>query len=308
MREELEGAVKSLELSIPQRDLLSLELNAPVIDTNAPDEPKPALTDEIYEQARREAERRYQIAMVEWLEIAVAEATRAESPPLDVRSVLKETWSKAWKGDKPDTNLDTRARVPGELMMKLIEACEEFLKAELHAYLRLLERSGVPASQRLIRLERELDRILFETRTRKWSRAIKERMPAGFFQNDERSLMQSWRIVEDAIKKFIHDDLEFDFWISDLGLSKQKPSEQRTQEDIRDDSESISVQLNRYREECRFTVEELAEAVSIEPRSVYRHLSGESEPRLRQIGAYERTFSDRLGKKVVIHKTSGKRQ
>ncbi len=72
--------------------------------------------------------------------------------------------------------------------------------------------------------------------------------------------------------------------------------------------ESIAGQLNRLRDECRLSVEELAEKLDIRDRSVYRHLSGETIPRLKQIGAYERVFSEILATKVVIKTTSGKRQ
>lgn len=73
-------------------------------------------------------------------------------------------------------------------------------------------------------------------------------------------------------------------------------------------SESIGDQINRLREECHLTVEGLAEALGVDSRSVYRHLAGHSQPRVSHIGAYERVFSELLGRKVVISKTSGKRQ
>ena len=72
--------------------------------------------------------------------------------------------------------------------------------------------------------------------------------------------------------------------------------------------ESISVQIDRLREECNLTVEELAEALQIEPRSVYRHLSGKSIPRKKQIRRYQEIFSERTGRVVSILQTSGKRQ
>lgn len=73
-------------------------------------------------------------------------------------------------------------------------------------------------------------------------------------------------------------------------------------------AETIAEQIERLREECRLTIEELAEELRIESRSVYRHLSGQAIPRTGHIGAYERVFSERLGRKVLISKTSGKRQ
>ena len=70
-------------------------------------------------------------------------------------------------------------------------------------------------------------------------------------------------------------------------------------------AETLASQIDRLREECRITVEELAEELGVDPRSVFRHLSGESMPRSRHLAAYERVFSARLQTKVVIRKTSG---
>jgi len=73
-------------------------------------------------------------------------------------------------------------------------------------------------------------------------------------------------------------------------------------------SESTGQQLDQLRQECRWTVEELAEKVERDVTTVYRHISGVMNPSLRTIGAYERVFSKKLQKQVVIHKTPEKRQ
>jgi hypothetical protein len=72
------------------------------------------------------------------------------------------------------------------------------------------------------------------------------------------------------------------------------------------EAQAIEGQLDALRVECRLTVEDLAEALDIAPRSVYRHLSGEAIPRNRQIAAYENLFSKQLGKSIHLE-TSGKR-
>lgn len=59
-------------------------------------------------------------------------------------------------------------------------------------------------------------------------------------------------------------------------------------------SEPIAKQIDRLREESRLTIEEVAEALDLAPRSIYRHLSGQANPRSRQIAAYEDLFSKRL--------------
>jgi DNA-binding transcriptional ArsR family regulator len=71
--------------------------------------------------------------------------------------------------------------------------------------------------------------------------------------------------------------------------------------------ESFASQIDALRAECRLTVEELAEAIDVKARSVYRHLKG-VVPRGKQLRAYEREFSQRLERKVVLSQTSSKRQ
>ena len=69
----------------------------------------------------------------------------------------------------------------------------------------------------------------------------------------------------------------------------------------------IGRQLELLREECGITVEDLAEAIDLKTRSVYRHLSGEAVPRRRNLAAYERLFSKRL-ERLIRLTTSPKRQ
>jgi len=72
---------------------------------------------------------------------------------------------------------------------------------------------------------------------------------------------------------------------------------------------TLSEQIEKLRDEARLTNEELADKINIEPRSLYRHLSG-TPPRARHIAAYEQFFSDKLARKVLLQnviKTSGKR-
>jgi hypothetical protein len=64
--------------------------------------------------------------------------------------------------------------------------------------------------------------------------------------------------------------------------------------------ETIATQFQRLRDECRWTIPDLAEAVDISPRQVARHLSGEFQPLPRNMSAYERAFSNHLKRKIVI--------
>jgi gas vesicle protein len=70
---------------------------------------------------------------------------------------------------------------------------------------------------------------------------------------------------------------------------------------------SISEQLKSLQSECRMTAEEIAEPIQIEPRSVYRHLSGDTMPRRRQIAAYEKLFSERTGRAIRIDASASDR-
>jgi hypothetical protein len=73
-------------------------------------------------------------------------------------------------------------------------------------------------------------------------------------------------------------------------------------------AESIGVQIDRLREECRWGLERLAEAVDLDPTSVSRHLSDKAVPHLKHIGRYEKVFSNELNRKVLIQKTPRKRR
>jgi hypothetical protein len=68
--------------------------------------------------------------------------------------------------------------------------------------------------------------------------------------------------------------------------------------------ETIAAQIQRLRDECRWTIPALAEAADLSARQVARHLSGEFKPLARNISAYERAFSNHLKRKVVINKMS----
>lgn len=63
---------------------------------------------------------------------------------------------------------------------------------------------------------------------------------------------------------------------------------------------TIREQIEMLRNECRFTVEDLAEAIRVSTRSVYRHLSGDADPRQRHLAAYEKVFSEKLKRQVHL--------
>ncbi len=69
---------------------------------------------------------------------------------------------------------------------------------------------------------------------------------------------------------------------------------------IKENCEAVGKQIDDLRTECRWTVEELAEEIKLAPRSVYRHLSGDANPRKRQVAAYEKAFSEKLKRHVRL--------
>jgi len=67
-------------------------------------------------------------------------------------------------------------------------------------------------------------------------------------------------------------------------------------------SPTVGPQINNLREECHLTVEELAEHIQMDTRSVQRHIASERIPYARHLRAYERVFSKLLNRHVVIKK------
>ena len=77
--------------------------------------------------------------------------------------------------------------------------------------------------------------------------------------------------------------------------------------------ESIGAQIKAYILEARLRPEDIAEEIGIQPRNVYRHLSGETLPTLSNIGKYESALSKHLKRTVKLPtpanvRTSVKRQ
>jgi len=66
--------------------------------------------------------------------------------------------------------------------------------------------------------------------------------------------------------------------------------------------ETTGGQIRRLRDECRWTIEELAEAMKIDERTIRRHEADEVNPYARTLRTYERIISKRLERKIVISK------
>ncbi len=74
------------------------------------------------------------------------------------------------------------------------------------------------------------------------------------------------------------------------------------------DQPPIGEQIDHWREECRWTQEQLADATGFDPTTVARHISRKMTPSIRSLGKYDNAFSKKLNQKIVILKTPGKRQ
>lgn len=64
--------------------------------------------------------------------------------------------------------------------------------------------------------------------------------------------------------------------------------------------ETIAAQLERLRNECRWTIPKLAEFVGVDSRSVDRHLAGSVTPSHKSMSAYEHAFSKHLKRQIVL--------
>jgi hypothetical protein len=67
---------------------------------------------------------------------------------------------------------------------------------------------------------------------------------------------------------------------------------------------SLADQIKRLKDECDITAEELAEALGVVPRSIFKHLAGTTIPRRGHLAAYERLFTARLQRTVTFQKVS----
>ena len=79
------------------------------------------------------------------------------------------------------------------------------------------------------------------------------------------------------------------------------PIAQRPEPEPRE-ADTLGERINRLRKESRWTIDQLAEQIDVNLRTVQRHLANDGKPHWRHISAYERVFSKQLHRKVVIEK------
>jgi hypothetical protein len=95
--------------------------------------------------------------------------------------------------------------------------------------------------------------------------------------------------------------LETEFHLPAEHKARPRPRSTLTRS-VSSQADSVGAQINRLREECHLTEEELAEKIEMDIRSVQRHLTNETTPYARHLRVYERMFSNLLKRQVVIRK------
>ena len=118
--------------------------------------------------------------------------------------------------------------------------------------------------------------------------------------------------MDGSVRDALWDRLNY-FRSKDSGHQEPPPAPDQTAnqtesaENSKPIHESMADQLKRLQAECNLTAQELADAVGVDLRSIFRHLSGQALPRRTHLATYSKLFSEKLGKTVIL-KTSPKRQ
>lgn len=95
--------------------------------------------------------------------------------------------------------------------------------------------------------------------------------------------------------------------ISSESAALSTPSSLESSAPFEDNNETVGEQIDRLRDECVLSIEELAEEVKLHPTNVSRHINNLSSPTRKNLAKYSNTFSRLLKRRVVIRKTQPKR-
>jgi hypothetical protein len=87
-----------------------------------------------------------------------------------------------------------------------------------------------------------------------------------------------------------------------IAAEPAQPEQEPKQQDATP-KETLAAQIKRLQNECEFAAEMMAETLEVEPRSIFRHLAGQAVPRPKHIAAYEKLFSERLGRSVTLKRS-----
>jgi hypothetical protein len=110
-----------------------------------------------------------------------------------------------------------------------------------------------------------------------------------------------------SLKRICEASATYCAWLDRITLEREDATTTTTiPAEPKPEPEPTCAQLERLRVEAHISIEDLAAAIDTDPRSVYRHLSGERLPQPKYLAKYQRVFSERLDRKVHIKKLSGK--
>lgn len=155
------------------------------------------LTDDTYEEERRQAELSFLRGYGEWHQTLVTEA-RAHSPrltkdaPTDLRVERKSAALKAGE----------------ELLRGLARLCSTYGHTELTAYAALLQRLAVPASRAVIRVRDHADATVDESQS-KWDAGMEELSRSFSFGNLPEI---AWDHIQKSLREFSKRTIERQLW------------------------------------------------------------------------------------------------
>jgi hypothetical protein len=89
---------------------------------------------------------------------------------------------------------------------------------------------------------------------------------------------------------------------AELRKKLQAREDESNASEVVDSGESLGHQINQLRKESRMTVEELADRMKFNARTVQHHIADTRRPLGRNLRGYERIFSKSLQRKIVIKK------
>ena len=148
-----------------------------------------AFTDETYENERGEAELQFWASFQAWLK-AMKPGTLSDLLPENLLRLRPEEI---------------------KLMGDLAESCEAFVKAELTAFVSLLKRLGMPASQAVKPLDDHRKATMQETHAEKWEYGLTRLFPV--FRKDIKMPSIIWSQVDRSVLHFVRVDLPSLLWL-----------------------------------------------------------------------------------------------
>ena len=175
-------------------------------------------TDEQYEKDRELAEKDYFIASTNWFVQVVAEVKELP-PPVSAEAVVFRAFQAGLRGD---VALPSEARsFPAPIrILELSNMCRDFAKAELRAYVSLVQRSRLPKTQKVGALRLHTEETIAETLAHRWGWGMKQFEGLYTILN---SSTEAWKEVEEEIRGAALD-FEREIWF-DLALNGAKTND-----------------------------------------------------------------------------------